>query len=477
MSNFVTLAISRFINQLSSNAGSTLVGYLASGSGAVARTVRDVLRDYASVKNYGAKGDGITGDSASIQACINANGHTWIPDGTFLIDADLIVPDNKIIAFSKGAKFLASANNRIFFKSTTHAYFSQIWNATLDGNGKTGVVGFDMANFRLQAGIFNAHIQNANNGFIMRSGCFGTQLLNPNTINVPYPLQAIENCGVLDIIHPTFDNESADGGTALGIGIDVQGAGIANEGVRISGGFVQGFVRGLQDAGLGTRVYGTYFEQCTEADIYGNGARQGQYEGCQHFAAVGAAAYKLRNCDAITIFNPNAGSGARTALYDIDATNTNCVEYRTNSNASFNAPTGSITNLSSIVKQTNFSFTPVVAGSTAAGVGTYTTQIAKIVQRGSCVHVQIDVAWTAHTGTGALLITGIPTVLTPSSFTPRPIGQTAVTNMATTGQQMFAVFSGTGTQISIRQVSTAGVESLTPIATAGYISINLTYEM
>ena len=49
--------------------------------------------------------------------------------------------------------------------------------------------------------------------------------------------------------------------------------------------------------------------------------------------------------------------------------------------------------------------------------------------------------------------------------------------MATTGQQMFAVFSGTGTQISIRQVSTAGVESLTPIATAGYISINLTYEM
>jgi len=41
------------------------------GSGAVARTTQDKLREIVSVKDFGAKGDGSTDDTSAIQAAIN----------------------------------------------------------------------------------------------------------------------------------------------------------------------------------------------------------------------------------------------------------------------------------------------------------------------------------------------------------------------------------------------------------------------
>lgn len=54
------------------------------------------------------------------------------------------------------------------------------------------------------------------------------------------------------------------------------------------------------------------------------------------------------------------------------------------------------------------SFTPVVFGATAAGTCTYNVQEGKYTRIGDLCFVRISVAWTGHTGTGDLRISGTP---------------------------------------------------------------------
>jgi hypothetical protein len=64
-------------------------------------------------------------------------------------------------------------------------------------------------------------------------------------------------------------------------------------------------------------------------------------------------------------------------------------------------------------------WTPVIAGATVAGAGTYTTQVGRYSQVGKTIYVTCEVVWTAHTGTGNMLLTGLPqTVRTLASYTP-----------------------------------------------------------
>jgi hypothetical protein len=70
------------------SSGSSLVGYTQVGTGAVATTVQAKLRQTVSVKDFGAVGDGVTNDTAAIQAAINAaigNQLVLFPAGVYLV--------------------------------------------------------------------------------------------------------------------------------------------------------------------------------------------------------------------------------------------------------------------------------------------------------------------------------------------------------------------------------------------------------
>jgi hypothetical protein len=75
-------------------AAANVVGlnFVASGPGTgtgtayYIRTVQDRLRDYVSVKDFGAVGNGVADDTAAFAAAIAASKHIYIPEGTYLVD-------------------------------------------------------------------------------------------------------------------------------------------------------------------------------------------------------------------------------------------------------------------------------------------------------------------------------------------------------------------------------------------------------
>lgn len=85
--------------------GAAQVGFQQEGTGAVSTTVQSKLRESVSVKDFGAVGDGVTDDTAALQAAINyaanlsvggtASGCVLdVPPGEYAISTTLVMPAN-----------------------------------------------------------------------------------------------------------------------------------------------------------------------------------------------------------------------------------------------------------------------------------------------------------------------------------------------------------------------------------------------
>lgn len=68
------------------------LGYKSSFSKSTLRTVADKLDDSVSAKDFGAKGDGVTDDSAAIQAALDTGKSVFLPAGSYVISTALTIP-------------------------------------------------------------------------------------------------------------------------------------------------------------------------------------------------------------------------------------------------------------------------------------------------------------------------------------------------------------------------------------------------
>jgi hypothetical protein len=74
----------------------SLVTYTPAGTGAVTTNVQAKLRQYVSVKDFGAVGDGTTNDTSAIQAAINSclttGSALYVPAGSYLLTSQINIP-------------------------------------------------------------------------------------------------------------------------------------------------------------------------------------------------------------------------------------------------------------------------------------------------------------------------------------------------------------------------------------------------
>ena len=94
-SNFAAVPTSAV---LAASTGSTLVGTTNGGTGSVTRTVASKLNDTVSVKDFGAVGNGITNDTAAIQAAMDSGAFVInFPAGIYKISAAININAAMII--------------------------------------------------------------------------------------------------------------------------------------------------------------------------------------------------------------------------------------------------------------------------------------------------------------------------------------------------------------------------------------------
>ena len=88
------------------------ITYNQGGTGAQDRNVAQKLQESVSVKDFGAVGDGVTDDTAAIQAAIDAltSGTIYFPSGTYAMQSSVALDSNITLLGNEGATLKATAS-------------------------------------------------------------------------------------------------------------------------------------------------------------------------------------------------------------------------------------------------------------------------------------------------------------------------------------------------------------------------------
>lgn len=112
-----------FVEDIADDDGSDWIGFKQSGIGSVAVSVQDKLRQFVSVRDFGAIGDGVVDDTTAIQNTINevgasGGGTVYVPEGTYLVSAQLTMTSLGVTLLGAGRSttILASADTHNIIK-------------------------------------------------------------------------------------------------------------------------------------------------------------------------------------------------------------------------------------------------------------------------------------------------------------------------------------------------------------------------
>lgn len=259
----------------------------ASSASVSAASASSAAAKFVSVKDYGAIGDGVSDDTAAIQAALNAHSRVFFPAGTYKITSHLLLNTNQWIYGEGAATVIKAAADTLRILKIINKAGIYAGHMVLDGGGQTADIytGYKQCIGvyidGLQRGLFeNITSQNMgvmHNGAIATDAAYGGHGFTvDNESGLSYDI-SFKNCKALNI---------AGGGTATGDGFGIfafaaDGTVNTHE-IRLEGCYVSKVGRHAYSHGSNDGVsipMGTSFRDCygEKVALCGLDSEHGQY--------------------------------------------------------------------------------------------------------------------------------------------------------------------------------------------------------
>lgn len=359
----------------------------------IPRTLQAALdSSFVSAKDFGAVGDGIIDDTQAIQNALNSGRPVYLPNGTYKISQLFYTANNQaLVGESSAATILASTltspGSSVISNSTANTVtklFCSLKNLQVLASGlATGyVVDWKSFQFGRIEDVW-AYGGGAN--------CTGIRLDAVwNITECTY--NNVQNCYVGNVTKGISFGDGANTNTCI------------NNRLQPNPG------------GYGYFALGTATYRVSNNTIVGGGV--------EYVGAVSRGIYAGLGVDVLTVVGVRFEYLAVAIETTVDANgvmllgnyyDSNTVDYAMAGTNEIRLEEGGLIVSNAAVTSTTCldyyrrgTFTPAIIGTSAAGVGTYTTQSGSYTRVGNRVDFELEITWTAHTGTGNIQISGLP---------------------------------------------------------------------
>lgn len=446
-----------------------LSAFVPAGTGAVTTTVQAKLRERVSLVDFGAVGDGATDDTAAINLAIAAlptyGGTIEVGYGSFLHDSAITV--NKKVRFVGQGTAITNGQSASEF---------------LKGSGISGD-GFILATAgcTVEGIAFRGQGGNGGDGVVFKAGRItmrdcAVYAMGNDGIRIGTDAGG-ENCNLWNLTGVKSKSNGRDGVRVS------EGAGAladANAGTMMHCDLQSNTGAGLYLGGtqLNTIVGGAFQSNGTYGIHFGANASYhtvwgGDVESnttSQIRLETGCTGNAIHN---FTLLLTNFSIGDTSAANRIECGDHN----RVISGVKFPPTQVASTDVNTLddYKETDFSSTVSVEGTSAAGTPTWTTRIATATKVGNIVHVNLALTWSAHTGTGNIRITGLPH--TSNATLGRASFPVSSDNLTYGSGSLIGFLQSNTTYIDLYLQATGAASSAVAMDTAATVYANFSYRV